>query len=149
MRKTSAKAYSEISDQLSHMRATVFEALVKHGPGTAGEINQWLNDQGISVIRNNTNKRLGELRDLHVVSEQPENRPCSVSGRVAIVWEPTGTGPVAEEVTRTCWFCRWWSGGKQGTCSVPVPPWILTPRSRMSCMEIMDCPCWKQARGTR
>jgi len=91
MRRTSLEAWREIRDKglLSPTRMKVLECLVHVGPMTGGELNEYLKTPGRTP---GFHKRLPELRDAGVVREAGQ-RPCSVTGHSAIVWEASGLLP--------------------------------------------------------
>jgi DNA-binding transcriptional ArsR family regulator len=91
VRDTSRDAYYQIRDEglLSRRRLQVYEALRDAGPCTANELYTFMKNTGQTTTKNqqtNLTPRLGELRDLGVVSEVRE-KSCDVTGRIVIEWE--------------------------------------------------------------
>ena len=89
-RDTSIEAYNAIvaGGLLNRMRTVVYRSLYEHGPATGHEMDELLATQ-------DAHKRLPELREAGVVREVGR-RPCSVTGRNAILWDVTSRLPVPE-----------------------------------------------------
>lgn len=96
VRQTSKDAYLTIKETglLSERRWMVYHILYNHGPLTGNEVYQRLKTEfGIkfgnapSIV-----SRLGELRDLGVVSEYGKTI-CSVTGMRVIRWDVTSNLP--------------------------------------------------------
>ena len=93
VRETSLVTYNQIKAKnlLSQRRMEVYSALFKYGPCTANELfRDW--KVSTTITQQNIHPRLGELRDLGVVTEVKQ-RKCGVTGRMAIVWEITNRLP--------------------------------------------------------
>jgi hypothetical protein len=88
---TSARAYREIaaSPILSRMQREVYKALADLGASTAREIGQHTSPGADRDITS----RLSELCRMGAVSRMEERR-CTVSGRLALVWVVTGEHPI-------------------------------------------------------
>lgn len=89
MRKTSLDAYREIKSKglLPKARMVVLDSLIEMGrPATANEL-VWI--KGVHGAW----KRLSELRRMGVVRESGTAK-CPITGKSAIVWEPTGSLPL-------------------------------------------------------
>jgi hypothetical protein len=91
IQETSLSAYRQIKENglLSEMRFKVYDAIVKYGPATAGEICHWhlRNMQQHSIT-----PRFAELQRLGVIKIAGK-RECGVTGATAIVWESSGLTP--------------------------------------------------------
>jgi len=90
-KQTSIDAYREIKESglLSNKRLAAYEAIVKHGPCTSGELARVINSKHpIPQLR----PRLTELREMGAI-EEAEERICKVSGKRCIVWKATGCLP--------------------------------------------------------
>jgi len=99
-RQTSIEAYNKIKDEglLSERRWQVYDCLYDIGPATGGEVFKEMKRRyGMLVPTNsNTTTRLGELRDMGVVSELG-TRTCSVSSQKVILWDCTSNLPIKFE----------------------------------------------------
>ncbi len=93
VRQTSIQAYQQIKSQglLAVRRFEVYDWLYQCGPATAQEVERGMRKMGMASGRH-ANKRLPELRDQGVVEEIGE-RKCSVTGKLAIVWDVTSLLP--------------------------------------------------------
>jgi hypothetical protein len=90
MRFTSIKCYRQIKEEglLSKRREEVWEALVEHGPCTAGELHNFMETKNQRTMsRNLVCSRLGELKDLNVAQELLEVADCKITGRSCLVWD--------------------------------------------------------------
>ncbi len=98
IRETSIISYNTIRDSglLSKRRWEVYDVLYHHGPATGAELAMFYRKKyGASSPSNpNTLTRLGELRDMGVVTELG-SRICSVTGQTVINWDVTSKLPKA------------------------------------------------------
>jgi len=108
VRETSLQAYHTIKENglLSQRRWEVYELLVKHGPGTASELHQNVQRGSAAVVGANIRARLHELKEAGVSAEIGE-RPCTVTGYMAIVWDVVDRLPkeVKPRKGRSCREC--------------------------------------------
>lgn len=90
IRQTSRDSYNANKEFLSERRWQIYNVLWNYGPLTGGEVFQFMKKEyGESFVTNsNTVTRLGELRDMGVVSEIGE-KTCSISGQNVILWDVT------------------------------------------------------------
>jgi hypothetical protein len=87
-RATSIKSWQAMVDsgELEGQIAKVLHAVIEHGPGTSSEIFKAAKIGGnINLHR----ARLSELQERDLIRETAQ-RHCSVTGRLALVWEFTG-----------------------------------------------------------
>lgn len=101
-RQTSIEAFKKIRESglLSRERFRVFATIFAMGSCTSGEAfesivkrNQGANSRNGRVSSlSQSRARFTELRDLGVI-EEIDVRPCKVTGRNCIVWQPTGNLP--------------------------------------------------------
>lgn len=96
MRHTSIDAYNHIKDcgLLSRTRWLVYETLFQKGPCTARELDKWLATPGDT--KTSYHKRLSELERMGVVQTVGE-RPCSMTGVNATLWDVTDRLPIKYE----------------------------------------------------
>lgn len=89
VRQTSRLAYHTLVTQglLPKRRREVYAALFAAGPCTGSELWRFMEREGTG-IRGNVRARLTELRDAGLAREV-EQRPCRVTGQVALVWDVT------------------------------------------------------------
>lgn len=80
---TSRSAYHDIQPKLGERQQKVLEAIELHGPMTNNEIARVL---GWPI--NTVTPRTNELVKKFMLMDY-ERRPCSVTGRRAIVWDKT------------------------------------------------------------
>jgi hypothetical protein len=92
-RQTSIDCYNQIKAQglLSKLRLATHYAMVYSAPCTAGELQSYIDKNGIKV--KHAWKLLSQLRNLGVVYEKSE-RKCNVTGRVVIEWDLTDKLPI-------------------------------------------------------
>jgi len=92
-RQTSIDCYNQIKAQglLSKLRLATYYAMVYSAPCTAGELQNYIDKNGIKV--KHAWKLLSQLRNLGVVYEKSE-RKCNVTGRVVIEWDLTDKLPI-------------------------------------------------------
>ena len=90
MRDTSRQAYVDLlaSHKIGDTQKTVLLTLIDSGPMTGAELNDALKSHS-------AHKRLSELERLGAI-RAGNPRPCRVTGKEAISWEPTGTISVPE-----------------------------------------------------
>lgn len=109
IRSTSSEAYRQIKVEglLSKMKWEAYNILFQHGPMTASELLKKARETyGQKSLRDNYQKRLGELRDVGVVSEV-RTRACAVTGRNVIEWDVTDRLPVKlKRETRKSYACE-------------------------------------------
>jgi len=98
IRETTYDAYEYIKANglLGARQWEVYHWLTKHGPCTANELYDFMDESGTAQVNNNTATRLGELRDRGVVTEVDE-RKCTITDRRCIVWQCTSQLPKAIE----------------------------------------------------
>lgn len=94
-RDTSIETYHQIEAEglLSAMRFRVYSTVFHMGPCTSGEAFSYLQRHGFrDGPLTQSRARFTELRDLGVLQELGE-RPCSITGRTAILWDVTSKLP--------------------------------------------------------
>lgn len=99
IRETSRTAYQQIKAEglLSRMRWRVYDAIYHHGPLTGHELDTHLAHP--DETKTSYHKRLSELLRLRVVRIAGE-RPCKITGRVAVLWDVTTSLPVVPATRR-------------------------------------------------
>ena len=97
-RDTSIEAYHKIKENgmLSSRRWEAYEILFHHGPMTCGELFSKSDLVNLKGYRQNYVARLGELRDLGVVTEVGTKK-CSITGMNVILWDVTSNLPKTPE----------------------------------------------------
>lgn len=97
MRLSSLRCYQQIKDEglLGKCQEEVWEALIQHGPCTAGELHRHMELAGTKMNHPKVNARLSELRHGNTVVELPDMRKCQVTRRMVLVFDvkdelPTG-----------------------------------------------------------
>lgn len=92
MRTTSIRVYREIKESglLSRMRWRVYRVVFKHGPLTAHELDTHL--AAPEETKTSYHKRLSELERVGVCRVVGE-RPCTITGRSALLWDVTDNLP--------------------------------------------------------
>lgn len=100
IRQTSVRAYNEIkrSGALSRMRWRVYRTVYHHGPLTAHELDERLAQHG--ETKTSYHKRLSELLRVGVCRVVGE-RPCNITGRIAMLWDVTDKLPTKYEKPQT------------------------------------------------
>lgn len=108
-RHTSIEAFNTIKENglLSKRRLEVYSALFKHGPCTANELGVQLRKMFAENVNLNVVTRLGELRNVGVVSEIRE-RACSITGMTVIEWDVTSKLPMKfdKHKKQRCPYCK-------------------------------------------
>jgi hypothetical protein len=91
LRGTSKLAYEQIKAEglLSKLRFLVYESIVLNGPATSKEVTKLYLP---SLERDTVSPRMVELEALGVIRAAGE-RPCRVSGRMAVEWAATENLP--------------------------------------------------------
>jgi len=102
-RSTSLAAYRALVEGggLSRRRRDVYKALYHHGPATSAELFGHVAD-GVVANYTQSRARFTELREMGLIREVDE-RPCTVTGRKAIVWDVTPNvnhGPLPHKTPR-------------------------------------------------
>jgi hypothetical protein len=99
-RATSNRAYREIkrSGLLSRMRWRVYRTVFHHGPLTAHELDNHLASP--EETKTSYHKRLSELQRVGVCRVVGE-RPCSITGRNALLWDVTDALPTKYQKPQT------------------------------------------------
>lgn len=103
MRLSSVRCYRQIKEEglLSRARLAAYEALIEHGPATAGELSFAMSQMvTFRMARNDLAGRLKELKELGVVMELPTMRGCQVTGRLCLVWEVVDALPNNDGLTK-------------------------------------------------
>lgn len=85
-RDTSHESYASVRPALPRLQALVLQALIDCGPMTRSELDKSL--AGPGEVNPSYHKRLSELERLGLV-RAGKRRPCRVSGRTCIEWEPS------------------------------------------------------------
>lgn len=96
IKRTSQLAYEGLvaSGQLKGKCMRVLNALVENGPATSGEVlNAYISGA------TNVNAWRGRFTELQArgLIRQIGERPCKISGRLCIVWAPTGRDTALDE----------------------------------------------------
>jgi hypothetical protein len=99
MRNTSIEVYKQIKESglLSKLRFEVYEKIFKYGPITQGEM--W-NEHFPKRQRHDVGPRFAELEARGVI-ECVGERPCNVTGRLAMIWDVTSKLPTEPKKEKT------------------------------------------------
>lgn len=140
VRETSYAAYCEIRDKglLSERRFQVYEQLYLHGPCTTNELFHRSTLKLPSNSNVNISARLGELRDMGVVTEIRQ-RPCSITGMLVIEWGVTDKLPQKFKPTKKN-TVRWLKNrvAELEAENAELRRQILVPGSQMSWIDVRD-----------
>jgi hypothetical protein len=99
IKRTSRLAYEGLvaSGQLKGKCQRYLSALIEHGPATSGEVIAEISSR--DYIMRNVNAERGRFTELQArgLIRQIGERPCKISGRLCIVWAPTGRDTPLDE----------------------------------------------------